>query len=227
MPRILFYIRFIGNGAVLAGVSARAGPRRRADAPFPRSKESVGNAGPERLSTENTDASLVILPTAGTPLWHLADFRHFFETREKTKIRTKPFRTGRATATRRRRQAEARLAFHCAHCVGERFSEPPPRLVPGRRASCVDRVPSASRKSCRDHSEPKPTRCEYFQTVVVPIKMSTYLDLYRIPIPLYQPKIPWSNNSRTEITVTLRALRQRLRSPESEKTLFTVVICGE
>jgi len=44
------------------------------------------------------------------------------------------------------------------------------------------------------------------------------------PIPLYQPKIPWSNNSRTEIIVTLRALRHRLRSPASEKTLFTVVI---
>jgi hypothetical protein len=35
----------------------------------------------------------------------------------------------------------------------------------------------------------------------------------------YQPKIPWSNDSRTEITVyvSLRALRRRLRSPESEK----------
>ena len=37
------------------------------------------------------------------------------------------------------------------------------------------------------------------------------------PIPLYQPKIPWSNNSRTEIIVTLRALRHRLRSPASRK----------
>jgi len=113
-------------------------------------KERVRNAGSrrasERLSTENTDASLVVLPTAGTPPWHLADFRHFFETREKMKIRTKSTRTGRATATRRRRQAAARLAFHCAHCFCKRFSEPPPRLVPGRRASCVDRVPSASKK---------------------------------------------------------------------------------
>ena len=47
------------------------------------------------------------------------------------------------------------------------------------------------------------------------------------PIPLYQPKIPCPNNSRTEITVTLRALRQRPRSPESEETLFTVVIWRE
>jgi hypothetical protein len=41
------------------------------------------------------------------------------------------------------------------------------------------------------------------------------------PIPLHLPKIPWSNMTQErkwEITVTLRALRQRLRSPESEKT---------
>ena len=47
------------------------------------------------------------------------------------------------------------------------------------------------------------------------------------PIPLYQPKMYWSNNSGTEITVRLRALRQRLRSPESEKTLFTMMIWRE
>jgi len=36
IPRVHLNIRFIGNGAVLAGVSARAGPRRRVDAPFTR-----------------------------------------------------------------------------------------------------------------------------------------------------------------------------------------------
>jgi hypothetical protein len=42
------------------------------------------------------------------------------------------------------------------------------------------------------------------------------------PIPPYQPKIPWSNDSRTEITVTLR-----VRAPDSKKTLFKVVIWRE
>jgi hypothetical protein len=113
-------------------------------------KESAGNAGSkrasERLCPKNTDANLVDRSTQGTVFRHLADFRLFFETREKTKFRTKSIRTGRATATRRRRQAAARLAFRCAHCIVNRFCEPPPRLVPGRRASCVDRVPSASKK---------------------------------------------------------------------------------
>jgi hypothetical protein len=31
-----YKIRFIVNGAMVEGVSARAGPRRRVDAPFPR-----------------------------------------------------------------------------------------------------------------------------------------------------------------------------------------------
>ena len=48
-------------------------------------------------------------------------------------------RTGRATAARRRRQAAARLAFHCAHRIVMRFCESPLRLVHGRRTSCVDR----------------------------------------------------------------------------------------
>jgi len=113
-------------------------------------KESEGNAGrkraSERLCPKNADASMVDRPTEGTILRHLADFRIFFETRERTKFRTKSIRTGRATATRRRRQAEARLALCRAHCIFKRFCEPPPRLVLGRRASCVDRVPSASRK---------------------------------------------------------------------------------
>ena len=76
----------------------------------------------------------------------MADFRLFLETRERTKFRTKTIRTGRATATRRRRQATSRLAFHCAHCIVKRFCEPQPRLVPGHRASCIDRVPSAAQK---------------------------------------------------------------------------------
>ena len=117
----------------------------------------AGNAGSkrasERLCPKNTDASLVDRPTQGTVFRHLADFRLFLETRGKTKFRTKSIRTGRATATRRRRQAAARLAFRCAHCIVNRFCEPPPRLVPGRRASCVDRVPSASR-----YARPAPTR---------------------------------------------------------------------
>jgi len=113
-------------------------------------KESAGNAGSqrssERLSPKNTDASSVVLPAQGTPFGHWAEFPSFFETREKTKIRTKPIRTGRATATRRRRQAAVRLAFHSAHCVVKRLCEPPPRSVQGRCTSCVDRVPSASIK---------------------------------------------------------------------------------
>jgi ribosomal protein L34E len=58
----------------------------------------------------------------------------------------KSIRTGRATATRRRRQAAARLAFHCAHRISMRFCESPLHLVHGRRTSCVDRVPSDSKK---------------------------------------------------------------------------------
>ena len=45
MPRILVNIRFIGNGAMLAGGFARAGPRRCVDAPFPRE----GKCGKRRL----------------------------------------------------------------------------------------------------------------------------------------------------------------------------------
>jgi hypothetical protein len=112
-------------------------------------KETVGNAGSRRASErhlpENTDASSVDRPTQRTPFRHLADFRFFLETWEKTKFRTKSVRTGRATATPRCRQAAARLAFHSAHCIFERLCEPPPRLVPRRRASCEDRVPSASK----------------------------------------------------------------------------------
>jgi hypothetical protein len=147
MPRIYLNIRFIGNGAVLGGVSARTartGPRRRVDAPFPRK----GKCGKHRLVarvrasfTKNTDASLVVRPTQGPPFWHMAGFRVSFETREKAKFRTKPIRTKCATATRCCRQEAAGLAIHCAHCIVKRFCDSPPRLVPGRRVSCGDRVP--------------------------------------------------------------------------------------
>jgi hypothetical protein len=114
-------------------------------------KESAGNAGSKRASErpcpKTADAILVGQPTPGTLFRHLADIRRYFETREKTRFRTKSFRTGRATATRRRRQAAARLAFHCAHFIVQRFCEPPPRFVPGRCVSYVDRVPSASPKT--------------------------------------------------------------------------------
>jgi hypothetical protein len=113
-------------------------------------KESAGNAGSsrasERLSPQKTDASSVYRPTQGSPFRHLANFRLFFETREKTQFSTKSIRTGRAMATRRRRQSAARLALHSAHSIFKRLRQPPPRLVPGRRESCVDRVPSASKK---------------------------------------------------------------------------------
>jgi len=130
--------------------SARVLVRGAAWMPHFLAKESAGNTGSkrasERLCPKNTDASLVDRPTQGTVFRHLADFRLCLETREKTEFRTKSIRTGRATVTPRRRQAAARLAFHCAHCIFKRLREPPPRLVPGRRASYVDRVPSASKK---------------------------------------------------------------------------------
>ena len=114
-------------------------------------KESAGNAGSKRAAErhcpKNTEVSLVEQPTPGTPFRHLADFRFFFKKAGENEVsHESSIRMGRATATRRRRQAAARLAFHCAHSIIERFREPPPRLVPGRRASCVDRVPSASQR---------------------------------------------------------------------------------
>ena len=116
-------------------------------------KESAGNAGSSRARQSGFHrkkptpcASSVYRPTQGSPFRHLANFRFFFETREKTQLRTNSLRTGRATATRRRRQPAARLALHSAHSIFKRLRQPPPRLVPGRRESCVDRVPSASKK---------------------------------------------------------------------------------
>jgi len=66
--------------------------------------------------------------------------------REKRRLVQKAIRTGRATATRRRRQAASRLAFHCAHRIDMRFCESLLHLVHGRRTSCVVRVSSASKK---------------------------------------------------------------------------------
>ena len=73
--------------------------------------------------------------------WPISDLA-----RKKRRFVQKSIRTGRATATRRRRQAAARLAFHCAHRIAVRICDSPLRLVNGRRTSCVDRVPSASTK---------------------------------------------------------------------------------
>ena len=136
--------------ALCSRASARVPVRGAARMRHFHAKERAGNAGSkrasERLLPKSTDASSVHRPTPGTPFRHLADFRPFFETGQKTQIRTKSIRTGYATATRRCIQAAARLAFHCAHCIVKRVGEPPPRFSPGRRASCVDRVPSASKK---------------------------------------------------------------------------------
>jgi len=66
--------------------------------------------------------------------------------RKKRRLVQKANRTGRATATRRRRQAASRLAFHCANRIDMRFCYSLLRLVHGRRTSCVDRVPSASKE---------------------------------------------------------------------------------
>jgi len=76
--------------------------------------------------------------------WPISDLSR--NARKKRRFVQKSIRTGRATATRRRRQAAARLAFHCAHRVAVRICESPLRLVHGRHTSCVDRVPSASKK---------------------------------------------------------------------------------
>jgi len=76
--------------------------------------------------------------------WPISDL--FRNVRKKRRFVQKAIRTGRATATRRRRQAASRLAFHGANRIDMRFCESPLRLVHGRRTSCVDRVPSASKK---------------------------------------------------------------------------------
>jgi hypothetical protein len=76
--------------------------------------------------------------------WPISDL--FRNVRKKRRVVQNAIRTGCAAATRRLRQAAARLAFHCAHRIDTRFCESPLRLVHGRRTSCVDRVPSASKK---------------------------------------------------------------------------------
>jgi len=89
--------------------SARVLVRDAAWMPHFLAKESAGNAGSKRASErhcpKNTDVSLVDQPTPGTPFRHLADFRLFFETREKTR----GFARNRfARDARRRRDAVAR-----------------------------------------------------------------------------------------------------------------------
>jgi hypothetical protein len=93
--------------------------------------------------------------------WPISDL--FRNARKKRRFVQKSIRTGRATATRRRRQEAARLAFHCAHRIAMRFCESPLRLVHGRRTSCVDRVPSASKKELSRPLEAvmDPTRAFY------------------------------------------------------------------
>jgi hypothetical protein len=76
----------------------------------------------------------------------LADLGHVSKREEKRRFVQKAIRTGRATVTRRRRQAAVRLPFNCAHRIAMQFCESPLRLVHGRRTSCVDRVPSATKR---------------------------------------------------------------------------------
>jgi len=87
--------------------------------------------------------SLTNLGVLSSGVWPISD--PFRNARKNRRFVQKSIRMGRATATRRRRQAAARLAFHCAHRISMRFCESPLRFVHGRRTSCVDRVPSASK----------------------------------------------------------------------------------
>ena len=111
---------------------------------------TVNSAGSQRasdrVSTEHAGSILAVLPIQGYSVWFLADFGHFLKREEKRRFVQELIRTGRATATRRRRQEAAQLAFHCAHRIDMRFCESLLHLVHGRRTSCVDRVPSASKK---------------------------------------------------------------------------------
>jgi hypothetical protein len=86
-------------------------------------------------TTQTTVWSSNQLSVPSSDIWPISDL--FRKVRSKRRFVKHAIRTGRATPTRQRRQAAARLAFHCADCIVKRCCEPPPRLVHGRRASCV------------------------------------------------------------------------------------------